>query len=192
LLIILSIVARGTGLPPPIKVELHAYDPNWVENALVESKVLASALGRILLFVHHVGSTAIPGIRAKPVLDLMPVVTSLSELDTHQTDLEVLGYEWWGELGLRGRRYCTKTDPVTNRRLIQLHCYAEDSPEIMRHLAFRDYLRENPSIAAAYDQEKSRCQSLHADDSHAYGDCKEAWIRKVEAEALARMRLVDT
>jgi GrpB-like predicted nucleotidyltransferase (UPF0157 family) len=73
---------------------------------------------------------------------------------------------------------------------MQLHCYAEGSPEIARHLACRDYLRENHSIAAAYDQEKSRCQSLHPDDSHAYGDCKEALIKKVEAEALARRGLV--
>ena len=177
-------------MPPPIKVELQPYDPQWVENTVAESKVLASVLGRILLAVHHVGSTAIPGIRAKPVLDLMPVVTSLTELDRRQTDLEMLGYDWWGELGLPGRRYCTKTDSMTNRRLMQLHCYAEGSPEITRHLAFRDYLRENPRIAAAYDQEKSLCQSLHPDDSHAYGDCKEAWIKKVEAEALAGEGLV--
>jgi GrpB-like predicted nucleotidyltransferase (UPF0157 family) len=174
-------------LPPPIKVELQPYDPQWVENAVAEIKVLASVLGRILLDVHHVGSTAIPGIRAKPVLDLMPVVTDLTELDQYQTDLEMLGYDWWGELGLPRRRYCTMTESVTNRRLIQLHCYAEGSPEITRHRAFRDYLRENPRIAAAYDQEKSRCQSLYPDDSHAYGDCKEAWIKKIEAEALARM-----
>ena len=81
-------------MPPPIKVELQPYDPQWVENTVAESKVLASVLGRILLAVHHVGSTAIPGIRAKPVLDLMPVVTSLTELDDHQTDLEMLGYDW--------------------------------------------------------------------------------------------------
>jgi GrpB-like predicted nucleotidyltransferase (UPF0157 family) len=137
-----------------------------------------------------VGSTAIPGIRSKPVLDLVPVVTSLTELDHHQTHLEMLGYDWCGELGLPGRRYCTKTDPATNRRFIQLHCYAEGSSEITRHLAFRDYLRGNPRIAADYDQEKYRCQSLHPDDSHAYGDCKEGWIKKVEAEALARMGLV--
>jgi GrpB-like predicted nucleotidyltransferase (UPF0157 family) len=83
----------------------------------------------------------------------MPAVTDLTELDQYQTDLEMLGYDWWGELGLPRRRYCTKTESVTNRRLIQLHCYAEGSPEITRHRAFRDYLRENPRIAAAYDQE---------------------------------------
>lgn len=176
-------------MPPPIKVELQPHDPQWAKNAIAESKALASILGATLLTVHHVGSTAIPGIHAKPVLDLIPVVTSLSELDRRQTDIEALGYEWWGELGLPGRRYCTKTDPATGRRLIQLHCYVEGSPEITRHLAFRDYLCENPDIAAAYDREKAHCQSLNPDNSHAYGDCKEAWIKKIEAEALARFEL---
>lgn len=176
-------------MPPPIKVELQLHDPQWAKNAMAESKALASILGATLLTVHHVGSTAIPGIHAKLVLDLIPVVTSLSELDRRQTDIEALGYEWWGELGLPGRRYCTKTDPVTGRRLTQFHCYVEGSPEITRHLAFRDYLRENPDIAAAYDREKAHCQSLNPDDSHAYGDCKEAWIKKIEAEALAGFEL---
>lgn len=175
-------------MPPPIKVELLPHDPKWAGAAIAESEALASAMGSILVAVFHMGSTAIPGIRAKPVLDLMPVVTSLSELDSRRTAIEALGYEWWGELGLPGRRYCTRSEPVTGCRLIQLHCYAEGSSEITRHLAFRDYLRANPEIAAAYDQEKARCQCLHPDDSHAYGDCKDPWIKKVEAEALASLR----
>lgn len=173
-------------MPPPIRVELLPHDPQWAEKAAAESEALAFVMGLTLLTVHHVGSTAIPGIRAKPVLDLIPVVTSLSELDSRRADIEVLGYEWWGELGLPGRRYCTKADPTTTRRLIQLHCYVEGSSEIARHLAFRDYLRERPDVAAAYDLEKARCQNLHPDNSHAYGDCKEAWIRKAEVEALVR------
>jgi GrpB-like predicted nucleotidyltransferase (UPF0157 family) len=115
----------------------------------------------------------------------MPVVTNLAELDSRRREIEALGYEWWGELGLAGRRYCSKSDPETGRRLVQLHCYAEGSSEITRHLAFRDYLREHPDVARVYDREKARCQTLHPNDSHAYGDCKDGWIKKVEAEALA-------
>jgi GrpB-like predicted nucleotidyltransferase (UPF0157 family) len=72
--------------------------------------------------------------------------------------------------------------------LIQLHCYIEGSPEIVRHLAFRDYLREHPEIARAYDQEKAHCQRLYPYDSHAYGDCKSAWVRRIELEALSRYK----
>jgi GrpB-like predicted nucleotidyltransferase (UPF0157 family) len=172
--------------PPPVKVELVPHDPRWTALAEAEGRSLAAAVGSCLLTVHHIGSTAIPGIRAKPVLDLMPVVLSLAALDGRRRELEALGYAWWGELGLPGRRYCARSETGTGRRLVQLHCYAEGSPEITRHLAFRDYLRERPDIARAYDREKARCQILHPDNSHAYGDCKNAWIRKVEAAALAR------
>ncbi len=178
-------------MPPPFKVELLSYDPSWTERAAAEAQALASALGPVLLTVHHVGSTAIPGISAKPVLDLMPVVTSLQGLDRHGGEIEALGYEWWGEFGLPGRRYCTKSDPGTRRRLVQLHCYEDGSSEIERHLAFRDYLRERPDIARAYEREKTRCQKLHPDDSHAYSDCKSASIKAIEDEALARRRKVS-
>ena len=170
---------------PPIHVELKPHDPQWIEDALAESRVLGAALGAVLLTVHHIGSTAIPGIHAKPVLDLMPVVTDLPALDRCRAAIEALGYDWRGEWGLPGRRYCTKSHPVTGRRMVQMHCYADGSSEIARHLAFRDYLRHAPRIAAAYDREKERCRCLHPDDSHAYSDCKDVWINAVEALALA-------
>jgi GrpB-like predicted nucleotidyltransferase (UPF0157 family) len=160
-------------------------DPGWVSKAKQEGSALAAALGSCLVTAHHVGSTAIPGIHAKPILDLMPVVTSLDELDACRPAVEALGYAWWGEFGLPGRRYCTKTDHVAQRRQVQLHCYVRGSPEIERHLAFRDYLRARPDVARDYEREKLRCRTLHSDNSHAYADCKGAWIKKVEAEALA-------
>jgi GrpB-like predicted nucleotidyltransferase (UPF0157 family) len=177
-----------TSVPPPIPVELLPYDPRWPERVGIESAALSDVLGPTLLSVHHIGSTAIPGISAKPILDLIPVVTRLVALDSHRNAIEALGYAWWGEFGLPGRRYCTKDDPVSGRRLVQLHCYESGSPEIERHLAFRDYLRERTDIAHAYDQEKARCQRLHPSDSHAYSDCKDAWIKTYEAEALAYYR----
>ena len=171
-------------MPPPFKVELISHDPQWASKAEDEGQALSARMGSCLLHVHHIGSTAIPNIHAKPILDLVPVVTSLAELDDCRPQIEALGYEWWGEFGLPGRRYCSKSDPDTGRRLVQLHCYARDSSEITRHLAFRDYLRGHPEVARAYDREKIRCQALHPDDSHAYGDCKSRWIEGVEAEAL--------
>lgn len=177
-----------TNTPRPIDVELVPHDPRWAAMVQDEAAALAVALGGVLQTVHHIGSTAIPGIAAKPILDLMPVVNRLSVLDERRGAIEAFGYRWWGENGLPGRRYATSSDPVSGRRRIHLHCYTAGSAEIERHLAFRDYLLERPGIAAAYDREKARCRDRHADDSHAYADCKHAWIQRIEAEALARYR----
>lgn len=171
-------------MPPPTKVHLVPHSPLWAETRAAEIGLLETAMGENLLVVHHIGSTAIPGIKAKPTIDLMPVVKSLARLDQGQEDIESLGYRWLGEYGLPGRRYCFREDPETGRRLVQVHCYEDGSPEVTRHLAFRDYLRDRPALAKAYETEKLRCQSLHPNDSHAYTDCKDAWIRRVESEAL--------
>jgi GrpB-like predicted nucleotidyltransferase (UPF0157 family) len=173
-------------MPPPFPVELTAHDPDWAAAAEREAARLAAALGDVLIGVHHAGSTAIPGIAAKPILDLIPEVRSLAALDAARPQLEALGYEWWGEYGLPGRRYLTLVDRATGKRLVQLHCYAEASPEIVRHLAFRDYMRARPDLAAEYEAVKRRCAGLHPDNSHDYSTCKGDWIRRIEQEALAR------
>ena len=174
-------------MPPPFPVELKPHDPEWADAAEREAGRLGAVLGHVLVRVHHIGSTSIPGLVAKPILDLIPVVRSIEDLDRTQDRLKALGYQWWGEFGLPGRRYCSLVDEVSGKRLVQLHCYADGSPEIMRHLAFRDYLKANPELVAAYEAVKRRCAEAHPDSSHAYGDCKGEWIRRVEAEALAAL-----
>jgi GrpB-like predicted nucleotidyltransferase (UPF0157 family) len=176
---------------PPIPVELVQYDPAWAENARQEAARLTAAIGEVIVTVYHIGSTAIPGVRAKPILDLMPIVLSLAEFDNSRSVVERLGYSWRGEYGLPGRRYCTFNDPQTARRKVQLHCYERGSSEIMRHLAFRDYLRSYPDLACEYDDLKGRCRDLHPLDSHAYTDCKDAWIRRIEAQALSAAAFVN-
>lgn len=175
-------------MPAPISVELRAHHPAWKQWAADEVARITPAFGSELLAIHHIGSTAIPGIHAKPILDLMPVLAAPESLDHARPGLEVLGYVWWGELGMPGRRYCTLSDPVTGVRRVQLHCFAAGTPDVERHLAFRDYLLAHPAIAAAYDLEKARCAALHPTDSHAYNDCKNAWIRRVERDALEFQR----
>ncbi len=140
-------------------------------------------LGPTLVTVHHIGSTSVPGLAAKPIIDLMPITTTLADLDRQRRCVETLGYVWYGELGISGRRYCTLSD-TAGVRVAQLHFFEADSPQIERHIAFRDYLRAHPEAAIAYENEKRRARDLHPNDSHAYTDQKATWIRDTEAKAL--------
>lgn len=171
-------------MPAPIKVELVPHRAEWARMAGEEIARISPAFGAGLVAIHHVGSTAIPGICAKPILDLMPELAALFHLDAPKLAIEMLGYQWCAEYGIPGRRYCTLDDSSSGRRLVQLHCFQTGNPEIERHLAFRDYLRANPEQALAYDGEKRRCRDLHPDNSHAYTEAKAAWIDSAMPRAL--------
>jgi GrpB-like predicted nucleotidyltransferase (UPF0157 family) len=169
-------------MPPPIPVTLVAYDPDWPAVATSHAERLR-VLGPILVAVHHIGSTSVPGLAAKPIIDLMPLVTGLDDLDRERRRVEALGYQWLGELGIAERRYCTLSNE-SGIRLVHLHFFAASSVQARRHIAFRDYLRAHPDAARAYEAEKRRARDLHPNDSHAYTDEKNAWIRGAEAKAL--------
>jgi GrpB-like predicted nucleotidyltransferase (UPF0157 family) len=171
-------------MPPPIKVELVPHDPSWADAAKREVARIMRVLGPNGLAVHHIGSTAIPGIHAKPILDLMPVVQNLYELDAARQGMESLGYQCWGEYGIPGRRYCTLDDSASGKRRVQLHCFSRGDPQIERHLSFRDALRADPALAREYDAEKRRCRELFPEDSHAYSDAKSCWIEATLARIL--------
>ena len=166
----------------PIPVRLVAHDPRWAALAEAEAARIRDAVAPIGLETHHIGSTSIPGILAKPVLDLLGVAASLADLERMQPALERLGYMWRGEYGLPGRRFST-LDDGEGVRCVQVHGYAAGDPSIRRQLAFRNYLRAKSDMARAYEREKQRCAALHPDNSNDYSACKGAWIRSVEAEA---------
>jgi GrpB-like predicted nucleotidyltransferase (UPF0157 family) len=169
-------------MPQPHPVILAPSNPDWPHLAASHAGHLR-ALGTILVSVHHIGSTSVPGLAAKPIIDLMPLVTSLAELDRERSRVELLGYQWHGELGIVGRRYCTLSDEAGIRQ-VQLHFFTADAPDAKRHIAFRNYLRAHSNVAAEYETEKRRAWELHPHDSHAYCDEKAAWIRKTEVLAL--------
>lgn len=166
----------------PFPVRLVDHDADWPRQA-AERAARLRVLEPVLVAVHHIGSTAVPGLIAKPIIDLMPLVSDLAALDVERGAVEALGYRWHGEYGIPERRYCTLD--VGDRRVAQLHFFTMVSPQVHRHLAFRDYLRARPGIRAAYAEVKRRARDRHPGDSHAYGAEKQPWIDRTEADALA-------
>lgn len=136
---------------------------------------------------HHIGSTAIPGILCKPVLDLLcgvPSGVTLDVFEPYHDALEALGYEIMGEFGIAGRRYFRRFD-AQGRRLVHIHAFLEDDPNFHRHLAFRDYMRAHPDQARAYSQLKATLVERHRGDAEAYIEGKHDFIVEAEARAIA-------
>jgi GrpB-like predicted nucleotidyltransferase (UPF0157 family) len=167
----------------PIPVFVVDYSPEW---PVFAARYVAEfrSFSPIVLDVHHIGSTSVPRLAAKPIIDLLPVVSNLAAFDKQQHCAEALGYVWHGEFGISGRRYCTLSDEA-GIRLAQLHCFEVNSPHIVRYLAFRDYLRAHPHIAKSYGNEKHRAALLHPGNSHAYSEEKSKWIKNIERDAIA-------
>ena len=101
--------------------------------------------------IYHIGSTSIPGLKAKPIIDIMPVVKDINLVDTYNEEMKNIGYEPKGENGIPGRRYFQKGG---DSRSHHVHIYQLGSYEIKRHLAFRDYLRKHLDVKTSYGELK--------------------------------------
>lgn len=167
----------------PQHVVISDYDPAWPEEFRREAAAVARILGDNLTAIHHIGSTAVPGLAAKPIIDIMPVVRSLGAVDGSRAALESLGYEYLGEFGIPGRRYMRKGG---DERTHQVHVFAQgDTVNITRHLAFRDFLRAHPDVCAEYAALKRELAARYPYDIDAYFEGKDAFVRRFEAAALA-------
>ena len=158
------------------------YNPGWLEAFKDEAAQIKRILGDNLLQVFHIGSTSVPGLRAKPIIDIMPVVRSLARVDDCTAAFEGIGYEVMGEFGMPGRMYMRKGG---DNRTHQIHTFQYDNTaDIVRHLAFRDYLRCRPDICSEYGKLKSDLARHYPSDIEAYGDGKEDFVKQVERDAL--------
>ena len=174
-----------------MKVVVVPHDPDWAEEFAVEARSIRSKLGAVVVEVHHIGSTAIPGTPAKPIIDMLLEVGSLDALDAATSALEELGYEAMGEFGIPGRRYYRK-DSVAGGRTHQVHAFEQGSSGCERHLAFRDYMIAHPDAARAYGALKQQLVKTHAGDVDAYIDGKDAFVKEHEAKAIEWMKVTGT
>ena len=173
---------------PKRKVKIVSFNAAWAETFRVESDALEPVLGNIALGIHHIGSTSIPGACAKPIIDMMPVVTDINLIGSLNYEFEAIGYVPREEFGIPGRRFFTKD--TAGERSHHIHIYQVGHPEIIRHLAFRDYLRSHPEQLAAYCLLKNDLARRYPDDINAYTDGKTVFIREIDKRAAASRSLL--
>jgi GrpB-like predicted nucleotidyltransferase (UPF0157 family) len=166
---------------PAEPVAIVAYDPRWPRLFATESEDVREALGGDVVGVEHVGSTAVPGLVAKPVIDMVVGLRTLPLSSQGIAAMEELGYEYLGELGIPGRLFFRKGRPRSHH----VHAVLFGSDLWERHLAFRDYLRVHPGEAAAYGQFKRNLVAEVGGDRGLYTERKDAFAAPLEQRARA-------
>ncbi len=166
------------------KVEVVPHNPRWRNAFEAEAKHIGAALGENVLAIHHIGSTAIPGMIAKPTIDILAVASTLGAVDCHADQMQAAGYIGKGENGIAGRRYFQRFGEG-GRHTHHVHIFPKGSREIERHLAFRDFLRAQPAKAALYADAKLQAAEMAGSSRPAYQARKSPFVQRTEIEALA-------
>jgi GrpB-like predicted nucleotidyltransferase (UPF0157 family) len=164
------------------QVEVVPHNPQWRDAFEAEAEHVATALGDNVVAIHHIGSTAIPNIYAKPIVDLLVEVRDITKVDGRTSAMESLGYEVMGEFGIPGRRFFRK-DNQEGIRTHHIHAFQTGSAEVGRHLDFRDYMIAHPGDAQRYSELKRKLADEHSHDIDAYMDGKDGFIKDMERRA---------
>lgn len=163
------------------RVVVEAYDEAWEQNFISVKTELCEALGDLALRIEHVGSTSVRGLSAKPILDIDVVIRDYSLLGAVVRALEKIGYRHEGDLGIPGRE-AFKYEGKEHLKKHHLYVCPQDSAELRRHLAFRDYLRAHPEAVREYGRIKEEGAKLYPDDIDGYIAYKSPFIERIYKE----------
>ncbi len=167
---------------PENRIHLEPYDPEWPKRFLDEALSLGGALERwIVAPIEHIGSTAVPGLCAKPVIDIMIPVRSLDDSRSAITALERFSYHYWPYKAEEMHWFCKPSELV---RTHHVHMVPLESRLFQERLAFRDALRSDPDVRAEYADLKRTLARVHGEDREAYTDAKGPFVQRVVACAL--------
>lgn len=156
-------------------------NPAWPARFHALRDEILTACGGLLIAIEHIGSTSIPGLAAKPVIDIMPGIRTFEDGARCAAPLQALGYDYRGEFGIPGRHFFRKDDPATGERIANVHMYAVGHDEWIAHLAFRDYLRAHPEWRDRYEALKQGLAARYAGDIEAYAEAKTEFVKEVVA-----------
>ena len=164
------------------EVALVPYDPQWADRFEAEKQAIQAALADRVTAIHHIGSTAIPGLAAKPVIDILLVVRQLADFAACIAPLQKLGYSFIDYPQNVDRKFFRKGQPRTHH----LHIVAEANAELRDHLIFRDALRANAGLRAEYAALKYDLATRFKTDRAHYSDNKTLFVRRVIEAATIR------
>ena len=139
---------------------------------------LMAVLDGLVLSVEHVGSTSVPGLAAKPIIDIDVIIEDTDCFEKVRTALETIGYQHEGDLGIPGRE-AFKYHGKEHLRKHHLYVCAKDSDELKRHLSFRDYLRTHPEAVKEYGRIKEEGARLYPNDIDSYIEYKAPFIENI-------------
>ena len=176
-------------------IEVVNYDPLWIAAFEKEAATLNAVFGKRAIEVHHIGSTAVPGLAAKPIIDILVVLDNTDDINSFDRAMEDVGYRVRGECldapirGTPGRFYFTKE--TNGVRSHHVHVCAKGHSEIVDKLAFRNYLRAHSSKAAAYGELKRRIAAEYRLDNIGYMQAKDRFVKATLLEALKHSSSMD-
>ena len=159
-------------------VTVVPYDSKWPQEFQRIVNSLPLAIGKDCQRIEHVGSTSVPGLSAKPIIDLDIVLNRQEDMKAVSAKLEGVGYIDEGNLGIEGRE-AFRYEGKPELRSHHLYVCGLDSRELHRHLAFRDYLRKHPDAVQEYSDIKKQAASLYPEDIDGYIAYKSAFIEKI-------------
>jgi GrpB-like predicted nucleotidyltransferase (UPF0157 family) len=171
------------------KIVIVPYDKNWPERYRLEAEKLTEIIGEQAFSIHHIGSTSISNMKAKPIIDILVEVKNIETIDELNEEMIKEGYLPKGENGIPGRRYFIKGKDVTHKH--HIHMFQTGNPEIKRHLHFRDYLSTHPEEAQAYGRLKEGLAQRFPEDGLSYTIGKDEFIKKVDNKAKTWRTTID-
>ncbi|MFZ4115509.1 MAG: GNAT family N-acetyltransferase [Chthoniobacterales bacterium] len=183
------------------KIEVVPYNPEWPQLFESEALLIQQVLGDNCLELHHIGSTSVPGLAAKPIIDIIPVVQDIRHVDQVVSNMEQLGYSARGENGMLFRRFFIKNLSSQSFPLsaaatlktgskksdqfesnVNVHVFEKGTPDIDRHLKFRDWMRSHPSDREAYATLKKKLAASYPNDIMNYVFGKDAFVTSIDAK----------
>ena len=164
-------------------IRVVPHNSQWLVLYKREAARISLVLGDQVVGIHHIGSTAIKGISAKPIIDVLVEVHDIATVDEFSEEMLALGYRPRGEQGIPGRRYFVRGED--DARKAHVHVFQTGNPEVERHLNFRDYMNTHPQDAQAYGRLKEELAREFSTDIGGYTEGKNEFIKEMDKRAAA-------